>query len=269
MVHKFHRGFTAAEKTELWDRWKRGESLKAIGRAFGKQSSSIYFLVAPHGGSPGLFNPGSSYIATLVEHERAHTWLRSRISISLLSHLRSKRSMRRSKPVDPNGDRRGHIKDIVSIRQRPAAAGTSKSFERSRACRSGLQDSIAPAFTAPIAFHFGAELVERHGAEHRDPLAEHPHPERHPQSALAALASDPRVTLGFELGDGAGVCHAALKRGTAGSATHMPAGSCGLEVYAGPRGANGRRGRVPLFGFSSKRKLPRHLLEARQLPLSA
>src|SRR5258707_561611 len=50
MGHKFRRGFTAAEKTELWDRWKRGESLKAIGRAFGKQSSSIYFLVAPHGG---------------------------------------------------------------------------------------------------------------------------------------------------------------------------------------------------------------------------
>jgi hypothetical protein len=37
----FHRGFTAAEKTELWDRWQRGESLKAIGRAFSKPSSSI------------------------------------------------------------------------------------------------------------------------------------------------------------------------------------------------------------------------------------
>src|SRR5258707_12724607 len=45
MGQRFHRGFTAAEKTELWDRWKRGESLKAIGRAFGKPSSSIYFLV--------------------------------------------------------------------------------------------------------------------------------------------------------------------------------------------------------------------------------
>ena len=43
MERRFHRGFTAAEKTELWDRWKRGESLKAIGRAFGKPSSSIYF----------------------------------------------------------------------------------------------------------------------------------------------------------------------------------------------------------------------------------
>jgi hypothetical protein len=27
MAHKFHRGFTAAEKTELWDRWKRGSSV--------------------------------------------------------------------------------------------------------------------------------------------------------------------------------------------------------------------------------------------------
>ena len=41
------RGFTAAEKTELWDRWQRGEPLKGIGRAFGKPSSSIYFQLAP------------------------------------------------------------------------------------------------------------------------------------------------------------------------------------------------------------------------------
>lgn len=50
MVRIFRRGFTAAEKTEMWDRWQRGESLKAIGRAFGKESSSIYFQVLPHGG---------------------------------------------------------------------------------------------------------------------------------------------------------------------------------------------------------------------------
>src|SRR6267378_1102124 len=27
MGHRFHRGFTAAEKTELWDRWKRSDEL--------------------------------------------------------------------------------------------------------------------------------------------------------------------------------------------------------------------------------------------------
>src|SRR6476646_7126286 len=50
MSQRYLRGFTAAEKAELWDRWQRGESLKAIGRAFGKSSSSIYFQLAPHGG---------------------------------------------------------------------------------------------------------------------------------------------------------------------------------------------------------------------------
>src|SRR5437763_4219659 len=69
MAHRFHRGFTAAEKTELWDRWKRGESLKAIGRAFGKQSSSIYFLVAPHGGIRPAERRRSRLALSLAERE--------------------------------------------------------------------------------------------------------------------------------------------------------------------------------------------------------
>jgi IS30 family transposase len=60
-----------------------------------------------------------------VPHETIYRSLfvqtRGVLKKELLSHLRSKRTMRRSKPVDPNGDRRGHMKDIVSIRQRPAA----------------------------------------------------------------------------------------------------------------------------------------------------
>src|SRR3984893_15068578 len=60
-----------------------------------------------------------------VSHETIYRSLfvqtRGVLKKELLGHLRSKRSMRRSRPVDPNGDRRGHIKDIVSIRERPAA----------------------------------------------------------------------------------------------------------------------------------------------------
>src|SRR2546423_11448485 len=83
MERRFHRGFTAAEKTELWDRWKRGESLKAIGRAFGKQSSSIYFLVAPHGGIRPAERRRSRFALTLAEREGlsrgvpAHRYARS------------------------------------------------------------------------------------------------------------------------------------------------------------------------------------------------
>ncbi len=64
-------------------------------------------------------------VVTGVPHETIYRSLfvqaRGVLKKELLCHLRSKRSMRRSKPVDPNGDRRGHMKDAVSIRQRPAA----------------------------------------------------------------------------------------------------------------------------------------------------
>lgn len=227
MDQRFHRGFTAAEKAELWERWQRGESLKAIGRAFGKPSSSIYYQVAPHGGIRPAGRRRSRLALTLLEreeisrgvaeHQSARSmakllgrspstvsrelsrnggydgyratladekaWVRSRrpkrcklainpwlrqavasklrlnwapeqiagwlkrshpgdeshcvshetiyrslfvqargvLKKELLSHLRSKRTIRRSKQAGLNGDGRGQIKDIVSIRERPAA----------------------------------------------------------------------------------------------------------------------------------------------------
>jgi IS30 family transposase len=60
-----------------------------------------------------------------VSHEAIYRSLfvqaRGVLKKELLGHLRSKRTMRRPKRADPNGDRRGQIKDIVSISQRPAA----------------------------------------------------------------------------------------------------------------------------------------------------
>ena len=83
---RYRRGFSAAEKTELWDRWQRGESLKAIGRAFGKPSSSIYFQVAPHGGIRPAPRRRSRLSLTLSEREE--------ISRGIAAH-RSARSMAR------------------------------------------------------------------------------------------------------------------------------------------------------------------------------
>ena len=60
-----------------------------------------------------------------VSHETIYRSLfvqtRGVLKKELLGHLRSKRTIRRSLRTDPNGDRRGQIKDIVSIRARPAA----------------------------------------------------------------------------------------------------------------------------------------------------
>jgi hypothetical protein len=68
--------------------------------------------------------------------------------------------------------------------------------------------SLRPV-TAFVATHLGTKLVKRHGAEHREPLAEHL--ERNPDRSLAALASDPGITLGLELRDSSVVGHPCIK----------------------------------------------------------
>ena len=39
-------GFTSAQKTELWERWRSGEQMKSIGRELGKRSSSEEQIIA-------------------------------------------------------------------------------------------------------------------------------------------------------------------------------------------------------------------------------
>ena len=50
MSYRTRINYTAEQKNEMWDRWQRGESLNAIGRAFDRPSSSIFGLLSPTGG---------------------------------------------------------------------------------------------------------------------------------------------------------------------------------------------------------------------------
>ncbi len=39
-----------AQRADMWNRWKAGQSLNAIGRVLGKDKQVIHFLLARHGG---------------------------------------------------------------------------------------------------------------------------------------------------------------------------------------------------------------------------
>ena len=52
MVQSLRPRLTAAQKTELWRRWRRGESLNAIGRALGRIAHVVRYEVARTGGIP-------------------------------------------------------------------------------------------------------------------------------------------------------------------------------------------------------------------------
>src|SRR4029079_16648806 len=132
MDRGYRRGFTAAEKTELWERWQRGESLKAIGRAFGKPSSSIYFQVAPHGGIRPAPRRRSRLALTLSEREE--------ISRGVATH-RSARSMARSLGPSPSRVSREISRNGGYDRYRAAQADEQAWARSRRPKRCKLADS--------------------------------------------------------------------------------------------------------------------------------
>ncbi|MBA3753030.1 MAG: IS30 family transposase [Nitrospira sp.] len=62
-------GLSAAQKADLWHRWKQGQSLSEIGRALGKHAGSIHGVVSSHGGFIPAGRQRSRRALTLAERE--------------------------------------------------------------------------------------------------------------------------------------------------------------------------------------------------------
>jgi IS30 family transposase len=60
---------SAVQKTDLWCRWKAGQSLHTIGRAFGKPHNSIHCFLSHHGGIVPAVRRRSLLALTVVERE--------------------------------------------------------------------------------------------------------------------------------------------------------------------------------------------------------
>ena len=62
-------GLSAEQKSDVWRRWKSGQTLHEIGRAFGKEHSSIRCLVSRHGGIAPAVRRRALLALTLRERE--------------------------------------------------------------------------------------------------------------------------------------------------------------------------------------------------------
>lgn len=97
------RGYSAAEKTEMWDRWQRGESLTAIGRAFGKASSSVYFQLAPYGGIRPAPRRRSRLALTPCEREETSRGIAGHESVRSIAKLLGRSPSTVSREISRNG----------------------------------------------------------------------------------------------------------------------------------------------------------------------
>ena len=152
MDQRFRRGFTAAEKTELWDRWQRGESLKAIGRAFGKPSSSIYYQVAPHGGIRPAPRRRSRLALTLSEREEISRGIAAHQSARSMARLLGRSASTVSRELSRNGGYDGYR----------AALADEKAWVRARRpkrCKLANNPRLRQAVASKLRLNWAPEQI--------------------------------------------------------------------------------------------------------------
>src|SRR5580658_5202948 len=96
---------SATQKTDVWSRWKAGQSLHAIGRAFGKGHSSIRCLVLQHGGIAPTARRRSLLALTLTEREEISRGIASGTSIREIARGLERAASTVSREVARHGGR--------------------------------------------------------------------------------------------------------------------------------------------------------------------
>jgi len=118
-------GLSAIEKRDVWSRWKAGQTLHEIGRAFDKPHSCIRVVLLPRGGIPPVVRRRSRLALTLAEREDISRGIASASSIREIASRLDRAASTVSREVARHGGRpayRAHDAD----RQAWASALRSK-----------------------------------------------------------------------------------------------------------------------------------------------
>jgi DNA-binding CsgD family transcriptional regulator len=80
--------YSAAQRSEIWDRWQAGEPMSSIGRRFDRESSSVFSVISPTGGIRPPDRHRAKQALSLSEREEISRWLSMRCSLrSIALHL--------------------------------------------------------------------------------------------------------------------------------------------------------------------------------------
>jgi len=108
MKYRTRTFYTEAQKSEMWDRWQRGESLSSIGRSFGRASSSIFPHLARTGGIRPPSRIRSQLALTLREREEISRGLAAALSFRAIARDLARAPSTISREVGRNGGRKAY-----------------------------------------------------------------------------------------------------------------------------------------------------------------
>ncbi len=98
-------GLTAGQRRELWERWRKGETLSDIGRALGKHAGSVFGVLRMGGGIYRPHRRRSERSLSLAERENISRGVAAGRSMRQIAHSIERAASTVSREINRNGGR--------------------------------------------------------------------------------------------------------------------------------------------------------------------
>lgn len=152
MAHMGRPGLSAAQKAELWHRWKQGQSLSEIGRALGKHAGSIHGVLSSNGGVIPPVRKRSRWALTLAEREEISRGMATDASIRQIAATLGRAPSTVSREIRRHGG-------AHTYRATEADTQAWKHSRRPKPCRLATSPMLQQLVASKLALEWSPEQV--------------------------------------------------------------------------------------------------------------
>lgn len=145
-------GLSAAQKAELWQRWKQGQSLSEIGRALGKHAGSIHGVVSSNGGFIPSRRRRTRWALTLAEREEISRGLATGNSLRQIAAQLGRPPSTISREIHRHG----------GVHRYRASEADTRAWDRARRpkrCRLATQPSLQRLVASKLLLDWSPEQI--------------------------------------------------------------------------------------------------------------
>ena len=151
-MHRPGPRLTPAQKTEVWRRWRQGESLSAIGRALGRIPKLVHYIVAGAGGVAPSPRQRSRLALTLAEREEISRGLAHGRSLRAIGRGLGRAPSTVSREVQRHGASTG-------IAPPTPTAGRGNRTRRPKRCRLATSPALRDVVATQLACEWSPQQI--------------------------------------------------------------------------------------------------------------
>ena len=152
MKYRRRNYYSSKQRSEVWDRWWRGEPMRSIGRVFDRPSSSVFSVISPTGGIRPPDRKRGSRALNLFEREEISRGLCIKYSLRMIARQLGRSPSTISREVRRNGG-------LAGYRARASGQAAWDRALRPKACKLACHPFLSRAVSAKLRRKWSPEQI--------------------------------------------------------------------------------------------------------------